>query len=89
MARTYTVVAGETLSAIAFRFYGDANLYSLIATVNGIADPNVIRVGQVLTIPDLPGHPQSMKLHPVVDAFACVNIPSPNRVQNKPLTWVY
>jgi S-formylglutathione hydrolase FrmB len=30
------------------RFYGDASLYPLIATVNGIADPNVINVGHVL-----------------------------------------
>ena len=55
MARTYTVVAGDTLSAIALRFYGDANLFPLIATANGIADPNVILDGQVLTIPDPPG----------------------------------
>jgi LysM repeat protein len=54
MARTHTVVAGDTLSAIALRFYGDANLFPLIAAANGIANPNVITVGQVLTIPDLP-----------------------------------
>ena len=55
MARTYTVVAGDTLSAIALRFYGDADLFPLIATANGIADPNAILDGQVLTIPD-PGN---------------------------------
>ena len=32
------------------RFYGDASFYPLIATVNGIANPNVINVGQVLVI---------------------------------------
>ena len=32
------------------RFYGDASLYPLIATVNGIPDPDVIDVGQVLVI---------------------------------------
>ncbi len=32
------------------RFYGDAAFYPLIATVNSIADPNVIDVGQVLVI---------------------------------------
>ena len=46
----HTVVAGDTLSALAARFYGDASLYPLIATVNGIADPDVIDVGQVLVI---------------------------------------
>jgi S-formylglutathione hydrolase FrmB/LysM repeat protein len=46
----YTVVAGDTLSALAVRFYGDASFYPLIATVNGIADPDAIDVGQVLVI---------------------------------------
>jgi S-formylglutathione hydrolase FrmB len=53
MVRTHTVVAGETLSALALRFYGDAELYRLIATASGIADPNVINVGQRLIIPDI------------------------------------
>jgi S-formylglutathione hydrolase FrmB/3D (Asp-Asp-Asp) domain-containing protein len=46
----HTVVAGDTLSALASRFYGDVALYPLIATVNGIADPDVIDVGHVLVI---------------------------------------
>ena len=49
-ATRYTVVAGDTLSALALRFYGDTSLYPLIATVNGIADPDAIDVGQVLVI---------------------------------------
>ena len=48
----YAVVAGDTLSALASRFYGDASLYPLIATVNGIADPDVIDVGQILVVFD-------------------------------------
>ena len=52
MVRTHTVVAGETLSALALRFYGDAELYRLIATASGIADPDVINVGQRLIMPD-------------------------------------
>ena len=49
-ATRYTVVAGDTLSKLALRFYGDTALYPLIATVNGIADPDAIDVGQVLVI---------------------------------------
>ena len=56
MARTHTVVAGDTLAALALRFYGDADLYPLIATASGIADPNVIGVGQRLIIPDFARH---------------------------------
>jgi S-formylglutathione hydrolase FrmB/phage tail protein X len=52
MIRTHTVVAGETLSALALRFYNDAELKRLIATASGIADPDVIHAGQRLTFPD-------------------------------------
>jgi nucleoid-associated protein YgaU len=52
-AQTYTVAGGDTLSAIAERFYGDANLYPKIAEANGIANPDLINVGQELTIPAL------------------------------------
>ncbi|WP_029114304.1 alpha/beta hydrolase-fold protein [Mycobacterium sp. URHB0044] len=52
MVRTHTVVAGETLWQLALRFYGDAELYRLIATASGIADPGDIDVGQRLILPD-------------------------------------
>jgi nucleoid-associated protein YgaU len=52
MVRTHTVVAGETLWALALRFYGEAELYPLIATASGIAGPGAIDVGQRLIIPD-------------------------------------
>lgn len=56
MVRTHTVAAGETLSGLALRFYGDADLYPLIATASGIADPGVIAVGQKLIFPDFTRH---------------------------------
>lgn len=45
--QTYTVKAGDTLSEIAARF---GTTYQKIAADNGIADPNLIVVGQVLII---------------------------------------
>jgi LysM repeat protein len=50
-ARTYTVVSGDTLWAIAERFYGDGNKYPQIAEASGISNPDLIKPGQVLTIP--------------------------------------
>ncbi|HGJ5854690.1 peptidoglycan-binding protein LysM [Arsenophonus nasoniae] len=49
----YTVVAGDTLSAIAKKVYGDANLYQQIFEANKpmLKDPNKIYPGQVLIIP--------------------------------------
>src|SRR5882757_5926283 len=51
--RSHTVVEGDTLWALAERYYGDGTRFPLIAAANGIADPNVINVGQVLAIPDV------------------------------------
>ena len=50
-ARTYTVVSGDTLWAIAERFYGDGSKYQMIADASGIPDPDLIQPGQVLTVP--------------------------------------
>ena len=50
-ARTYTVESGDTLWAISERFYGDGNKYQIIADASGIANPDLIHPGQVLTIP--------------------------------------
>ena len=56
MSRKYQVQPGDVLTKIAQRFYGDASLFGLIAAANQLADPNKITPGQVLSIPDLPGH---------------------------------
>ncbi|TDZ80086.1 LysM domain/BON superfamily protein [Mycobacteroides salmoniphilum] len=50
--RTYTVVSGDTLWAIAERFYGDGNQYQKIADASGVANPDLIQPGQVLTVPE-------------------------------------
>jgi hypothetical protein len=50
-ARTYSVESGDTLWAIAERFYGDGSKYQMIADASGISNPDLIQPGQVLTIP--------------------------------------
>ncbi|MCV7199572.1 LysM peptidoglycan-binding domain-containing protein [Mycobacterium angelicum] len=50
-ARTYTVEPGDTLWGIAERFYGDGSKYQVIADASGIANPDLIHPGQLLTIP--------------------------------------
>jgi LysM repeat protein len=53
-AKTYTVQPGDTLSKIAKDFLGNANAYMKIFEANKdqLSDPNKIRVGQVLKIPN-------------------------------------
>lgn len=50
--RTYTVESGDTLWAIAERFYGDGNQFQKIADASGIANPDLIEPGKVLMIPE-------------------------------------
>jgi nucleoid-associated protein YgaU len=55
--RTYTVKAGDTLSKIAKEMLGDASAYMDIFNANKdqLSDPNKIKPGQVLKIPQ-PAH---------------------------------
>jgi len=52
--RTYTVAAGDSLSKIAKSFYGNANQYMKIFEANKdkLSDPDKIKPGQELVIPD-------------------------------------
>ena len=49
----HVVVSGDTLSALAKRYYGKASLYMKIFEANRdiLTDPNLIKVGQRLRIP--------------------------------------
>jgi nucleoid-associated protein YgaU len=51
--QSYTVVAGDSLSKIAKRFYGDANKWPRIHEANKdqIKNPDLIHPGQKLRIP--------------------------------------
>lgn len=54
-AAPYTVRTGETMSALAERFQGDALLFYALARYNRIDVPNAVSAGQTLMIPRRPG----------------------------------
>jgi nucleoid-associated protein YgaU len=47
----YTIKAGDNLSKVSKLFYGNANEYAKIAEANGIANPDLIKVGQQISVP--------------------------------------
>ena len=47
---TVTVQSGDTLWGIAKKFLNDGTQYQHLASINGISNPNLIRVGQVIKI---------------------------------------
>jgi LysM repeat protein len=52
--QTYTVKSGDTLQAIADKFYGDVGLAGFLAKENGVTDPGHLLIGTELTIPPKP-----------------------------------
>ena len=50
--KTYVVVKGDTVSTLCRKFYGNSNLYDKLAKYNGLKNPNLISIGQILKIPD-------------------------------------
>lgn len=69
-ARRYTVRAGDTLSSIALRFYGSRSRWPAIFQANKavIKNPDAIFPGEVLTIPDKPGHAAASPAAPAAPA---------------------
>lgn len=51
--KIYNVVAGDTLSKISKKFYGDSNYSDVIYEANrdSLSNPNALRIGQTLVIP--------------------------------------
>jgi nucleoid-associated protein YgaU len=47
----HTVIAGDTLAALAKHYYGDPGRWPEIAARNQVTDPRLLRIGQRLTIP--------------------------------------
>lgn len=54
--RTHLMVSGDSLQSVAYREYGDANMWRLLAEENQIDDPQRLSTGTQLRIP-LPGMP--------------------------------
>jgi hypothetical protein len=52
-AQTYTVKAGETLSAITGRLWKDPGLWRILAAENSLANPRIMEPGQVLAVPPI------------------------------------
>src|SRR5262249_41217282 len=52
-AQTYTVKAGDTLSAIAGRLWDNPTLWRLLADENTIVNPRLLEPGRVLTVPSI------------------------------------
>ncbi len=50
--KTYTIQRGDSLFDVAKKFYGDGNLYQLLAEYNGLKNANSLEVGQALDIPE-------------------------------------
>jgi murein DD-endopeptidase MepM/ murein hydrolase activator NlpD len=72
---SYTVKKGDTLAAIAKRY---GTTVTAIAVTSGIADPNKIKVGQVLSIPVAPGSDASdLELSEVIVNAKRVPVASP------------
>ncbi|MEM7626813.1 MAG: LysM peptidoglycan-binding domain-containing protein [Planctomycetota bacterium] len=53
--RLYTVESGDSMSSIALATYGSARRWVDIAQANPLVDPNRLRVGQEIKLPDLDG----------------------------------
>jgi nucleoid-associated protein YgaU len=51
VTRTHVVTAGDRLPLVAYRMYGDATLWRLIADANRIEDPLSLRTGETLLVP--------------------------------------
>ena len=73
-AVTYTVQSGDTMWDICRRFYGDGSLCWRLAAANGIANANLIRPGQVLTIPPLAQLPAAAARPPSAKIAAATKV---------------
>ena len=50
--RVHRVVSGDSLASLAYREYGDATMWRVLAEYNGVDDPQRLRSGSMLLLPD-------------------------------------
>ena len=78
---THTVRAGDTLSALAQRYYGDRSRSEVIWETNHLPPNPRLAPGSTLKIPEIPGvpfvHPEARKPPPVVAAVPTPDVPRP------------
>ena len=75
---TYIVQPGDTLSLISKRLTGDMKNYHTIAQQNNIENPDIIKVGQKLTIPDKFDKPLKLSEIPTKNRVNIIDNYSPN-----------
>jgi nucleoid-associated protein YgaU len=78
---THRVQAGETLSSIAAKHYGNANLFTLLVRANPQIDPNRLRIGAQIKIPPAPGTTPSATSSAPEDSAATLDQTRQYRVQ--------
>lgn len=74
----YTVQKGDTLSDIARLYAGDINRYLQIANANNINNPDLIEVGQKITIPEKFDKPLKFEDIPTNNRISVIDDFSPN-----------
>jgi tetratricopeptide (TPR) repeat protein len=87
---THTVKAGDTLSALAQRYYGDRSRSEVIWETNQLPPNPRLAPGTTLKIPEIPGvpfvHPEARKPAPAVAAVPTPDMPRPGPAAPGPST---
>jgi len=78
---THTVRAGDTLTALAQRYYGDRSRGEVIWETNQLPPNPRLAAGTTLKIPEIPGvpfvHPEARRPAPAVAAIPTPDVPRP------------
>jgi tetratricopeptide (TPR) repeat protein len=85
---THTVRAGDTLTALAQRYYGDRSRGEVIWETNQLPPNPRLAAGSTLKIPEIPGvpfvHPEARRPAPVVAAIPTPDVPRPGAAPGAP-----